>query len=111
MKPGRKLNDIIATEVMGWTKVKYGFGWQPPDRPGTECETPNYSGDIAAAWTIAEKLEKNFNFIGPGPDGWNAVFFIETDEFGRAIGSMGAIGETAAHAMCLAALRFIRERK
>lgn len=118
---GRELDALIAEKVMGWENVhKHGSRLVgiPPTQPGIPVclaggEIPPYSTDIAAAWEVVEKLQKdnpfwktsnyegwmNFN-LGPttGNDGfgWYA-------NFGDS--NTIAYGKTAPHAICLAALK------
>lgn len=96
MNPGRELDALIAERVMGG-KTKC------TEIPGYEF-IPNYSEDIAAAWEVVEKLKK------PRP-----IFNLECDQrLGRWNANFygaAAEGDTAPHAICLAALAALPEEK
>lgn len=68
-------------------------------------ELPKFSTDIAAARAVVEKLKDKFSFVGPCSEGWNAVFILKKDpDTGATMEYVGGVGETAPHAICLAAL-------
>lgn len=56
MKPGDKLDRLVAEKIMGWLPVDYGFGYQPPNDPSTQCLQP-YSTDISSAWEVVKRLK------------------------------------------------------
>lgn len=83
MKPGKELNDLIASKLFGWKftklsyvlalnynrlhvhpKIKDHFLLEPPEffdipedgRDRDHTDAPNYSTDIASAWLVVEKL-------------------------------------------------------
>ncbi len=109
MKPGRELDKLIARDVL---KLEESNGFY------IELDCPHYSTDIAAAWEIVEKLK-----IGNRctvADGWQSrdTLHIRFNDPGWCAGwvfpgadYMGAenwvFGETAAHAICLAALKAV----
>lgn len=78
MKPGRKLDALVAEKVFGWgnTKRCTGGGWSgnPPEymngcRFGDyrdRKEVPNYSTAIAAAWEVLMKFPRYFIAQGYG---------------------------------------------
>jgi hypothetical protein len=73
------------------------------DEPIESCNAPNYSTDIAAAWTVIEKMRAVNPFqpawfeISQLPTGWRANFVGDPHYY--------AYAETAPLAICLAALR------
>lgn len=98
MEPGLELDALIAEKVMGSPS---------PSEPGidqAEYERrrkrwhPAYSTDIAAAWEVFEKL---------------GDAMIERDETTErvhwkvVVGGIETFGETAPHAICLAALKTV----
>lgn len=106
MKPGRELDMLVAEKVMGlnnteyvkeWTQeqMKIVQGWWPK-------LYPNYSTDIAAAWEVVEKIQCRSFELNWHLDSYNFVRIykakFQTTNF--------VYGETAAHAICLAALKF-----
>lgn len=127
MQPGRELDALVAEMVIGyrrsfeskdnpglWYFEKDGFSVKPH-------EIPEYSTDIAAAWQLLEKLSLSIVWDGSAWACANAkeitvsvsangedtqpvvigVGFLVTDlpTIARA--------DTAPHAICLAALKFI----
>ncbi len=128
MKPGQELDALIAEKVMGLTKPECGWGegdngkgsfWNFPLRP--------YSTGIAAAWEIVDKgLIESLVKLKDGR--WYAKparleINFETDEEELTCGfsidygyyeipiyeenNEGAIANTAALAICLAALKVV----
>lgn len=131
--PGRELDALIAERVFGWIgcdpTVKWGkWKYGDPGDMWTEIEEPwcrghgrppwsgnlepypRYSEDIAAAWEVVEKLTTTTKQ-------W---FHLEQHSVGCAV-SFATVGagdrdfevkaeaETAAHAICLAALEAARQ--
>lgn len=121
LKPGRELDALVATKVMGWTlrrfwpvsdlrddRSKPCESWTAPG--GTyERQLPAYSTDIAAAWEVVEKFEvveliKGEEFarcrirVGKGHPAYEKGNDWVTDE-----------SDTSAipHAICLAALKAV----
>lgn len=107
MKPGRELDLLIANKVMGWkcTMIHSQYGDREP-----ECHhCPRYSTGIAEAWLVVEKVS-GCEFSLSYSDGlmapyWRAEFFIDSGDGGWAC----AGGESAPHAICLAALEALKE--
>lgn len=132
MNPGRELDVLIAEKVFG-TKVEFlnqSYGWRidyvadaqtcndPIDAAGMVdgWRLKRYSTDIAAAWQAVEKLKTEFpeleityvahtgethaQFIG-GPD---------NDTADHTHYRYYAKGSSAAHAICLAALKATQAR-
>jgi hypothetical protein len=125
VKPSRELDALVAEKVMGlewaafYTSSAYG-AWYSKTNLGPRTKEkgqlprpdfdslPAYSNDISAAWEVVEK-------IAPACDG---EFRLERDESGQWECEIGyhvadacypriAKGETAPHAICLAALKAV----
>jgi len=105
--PGRELDALVAEKVMGWIKRPKGAGtahlWISSDKQAFhESELPAYSTDIAAAWQVVEKLTRRDDKL---------FFTLETPISGSAwecwFSGEWAEGETASHAICLAALKAV----
>lgn len=121
MNPGRELDALVAENVLGYTrsnvyKDENGEPWMLGPKPYGHIPFParelsKFSTDIAAAWSVLEKLidrannDKDFKDKGPWHvkqnllGGW-AVF----------LGDRGGIivsCETVPHAICLAALKAV----
>ena len=109
MLPGRELDAVIAEKIMelevvrnkkgGWSIGEANY-WYTNDEPGGVLSNPlpEYSTDIAAAWEVVEKLQK----LNP--------LHIRSDITGRwfvSCGPFNASASTAAHAICLAALKAV----
>lgn len=115
LKPGRELDALVAEHVMGWepqtdisalTDAGYppnGEDWHAITGFSKDevniCWYPRYSTDIAAAWEIVASLT-GFNTLG------GKIFKLTFDgHFCCTLGDSYAHGETAPHAICLAALK------
>jgi hypothetical protein len=97
---GRELDALVAEKVMG------AKPWIAPGHGPTALNPPRYSTDIGAAWAVVEKLSREVGSVEVKthrrwmgwtcdvrpPDGKKADGFSET---------------SAAHAICLAALRAV----
>jgi hypothetical protein len=107
LKPGRELDQFVAEKVMGWKILSH---WEPnvPKHllDENQCEVipplfKFYSTDINAAWQIVDYLKdwhfslKRMSFYEKWH--WEAYFKARPT----------VIGETAPHAICLAALMAI----
>lgn len=105
MKPGRELDALVAEKVMGRTKPEH---FVPKN-----VWLPHYSTDIAASWEVVEKM-RSMGFYysvgsivalgGRGP--------TLTESHAAGFGKRNALfetvsGETAPHAVCLAALKAV----
>jgi hypothetical protein len=106
LQPGRELDALVAERVMGYPGD--GNVWHVTGDYARADDIPHYSTDIAAAWEAAETLLESHElemakltdgryfaqFIGgPAPDGFHPMH--------------KAIGDSAAHAICLAALKAV----
>lgn len=116
MKPGIELDDLVAEKVMGEPKInieptKFGeFSLEPGglnyngDKPITIDSSP-YSTEISAAWEVVEKLRN---------DKWSVMIhtivsnmWVAQLENNSGIPKLfyRILGNTAPHAICLAALK------
>lgn len=95
MKPGRDLDALVAEKVMGF--------WDTHAAQYGEVELPQYSTDMAAAWSVVEKLQAS-RLINVG-----TVTALVTAR--NAIGNTRVYAENEPlnfpHAICLAALKAI----
>ena len=110
MKPGRELDALVAEKIFGAKLIRSAFhenneviSCDFPDRrlgQGFD-QLPKFSTDIAAAWEVMEKFE-SVNRVERRyyPTHWWC-------ELGADIYSFEAIGDTAPHAICLAALKAV----
>lgn len=128
MKAGRKLDALIAERVMGWRLEDYGEGsiyfYAPRGTCGASCDhhlhlLPEFSTDIADAWSVVEKMKADKGFISitfyedypnkrtpsQGMDGppYKAHWSVSGLGIGYQEGKIAA--DTAPHAICLAALK------
>jgi hypothetical protein len=106
MTPGLELDALIAEKVMGLSVSKEiirdgsGARYYP--------ELLHYSTDIAAAWEVVEKMgtlprkdmQRGGFQVNYDDHGWTASFWREY-----------AFGESAPHAICLAALKALAPRE
>ena len=108
MPAGPKMNELMATEIMGWqlSKIHLGF-WATPLED--DCEYNHHdidewspSTDIAAAWPIAERLR--LCLIPRVDGGWNALPWEDVRDSGPLPASAGS-AHTAPLAICRAALK------
>lgn len=130
MKTGRELDALIAEKVMGLSLAhmpdardsKSGvivseisdsdvYFWDGRERDWSPI--PNYSTDVAAAWEVVEKFKSkkiefalirdvsiwqaSFQWNDSFPYHWDCIEWVD--------------GETAPHAICLAALKAVGVKK
>jgi len=101
MKPGRDLDALIAEKVFH-AKAKHFI--------------PYYSRDINAAWLIVEKLAPKI-FVGPLP--WISNGREYPNEYVASYDANDSYadcwdwvsGESAPHAICMAALEIVKEKE
>ena len=122
--PGRELDALVAEKVMGHDLRASPFrASEPFDLSAPNQSIPHYSTDISAAWEIVEKLkfgfyELSYNCLSPesfhasiGDDLKIHEGSPEIDGFKmKFIGilkSYEANGQSAPHAICLAALKSV----
>ncbi len=69
MPAGREMNELFEFRVMGYSKLPLPAvpTWQKPSAEGLQVhfDLPNYSGDIAAAWEVVERLRTVDEYICP----------------------------------------------
>lgn len=102
MKPGRELDALVAKKVMKWeyfpaqvtdTFVRLDYFFDPVSGEAHHHWSP--SADISAAWEVVEKLSPRFmQLTRRHGDLWWCEFY----------GEWPVEAQTAAHAICLAAL-------
>lgn len=115
MGPGRELDVLIAERVMG-----DDLSFRPADRledgikPGAifydvQPEPRPYSTDIACAWEVVEKFTDLCFSLSKVGDEWECELDSNDGKFlqnGPTVHVFGS-GETAPHAICLAALKAV----
>ena len=113
LKPGRELDALVAEKVMGWKREEYWTaigkgettwhtGLMGPDGLREVNNYPDYSTDIAAAWDIIDKADW-WSIESEYSSGVLAVIALNGGF------SWAAKGETAQHAICLAALMEVND--
>lgn len=112
LKPGRELDALVAEKVMGWARIimadqawaDVSNNWHS-DYMGTvggkRTVIPLFSTDIAAAWEVVEKFDDYGVWRHEGQAKHHAEFKREFGKWKR----WAAEGESASHAICLAALK------
>jgi hypothetical protein len=113
MSPGRDLDRLIAEKVMGRKVYGDRISREAPELDIPECWLPRYSSDIAAAWEVVEKLrDSNFQLtLVTTKLSALATFYtpqeriIWDNSLPEGHTPLKAIGDTAPHAICLAALK------
>lgn len=107
------MDALLAERVMGWTpQARSGVGFTTPEGEYRSIDIWTPSVDIAAAWQVVEKLDRDGwwwtldkTWTADGPDQWQVSLLpsesLQTDRRGDAL------APTAPHAICLAALRAV----
>ncbi len=114
-EPSRSLDAQVAL-FMGWKfsayvseDSKYRWLMRPPDgREGLVLEPPKYSTEIKHGWTVFEKMrdsglyccltiKSDYNYVYD-------VTWVHESDLEHEYHSIGFSVESAAHAICLAAL-------
>jgi hypothetical protein len=127
MKPGRDLDRLLAEKVFGWV-LDETYRRNPhiriPDGPEFDLDRkmvlkhhmlaqlegiPHYSTSIEAAWKVVEKAKPIGFKLERGLTGWFCQIEIPSMLNGKfvAVLSEAYFGVTAAHAICLAALKLV----
>ncbi len=129
MKPSRELDALIAERVMGHV-VSKDLAWQVTyNQADALVETTvdhtlrralqPYSTDISAAWSVVEKLKaimKPYDFhieitsCSEHPEEWQVgvEWFTEDEEYTKVRhGMFYSLSDSAAHSICLAALKVV----
>ncbi len=130
MEAGRELDALIAEKVMGWENNKDGptyYGhrheqiWAMNEVPVYDC--PAYSTDIAAAWEVVSagfveavvKLDDGRYGSIPAREDWSSdepklrcgFQLSHPGNYYEVPIAADCIGDTAPHAICLAALKAV----
>jgi hypothetical protein len=130
MKPGREIDILIAEKVMGYNLTRYDVSWYESgnlrieivkslakamelaeEKKGRILNFKSYSTDIEAAWEVVNKcigLREYFQFKITNyavRNEWTAHLEIHNDNLPSY--ELSASGETAPHAICLAALKTV----
>jgi len=114
LKPGRELDALVAEKVMGWKKIKppnpsFKLTWMWDRLEGALIEdaqlTPRYSTDIAAAWEVVGKFFKD----GKQTAVLSRPWLIPPDYYAWIQYGKRCPGESAPHAICLAALKAVEK--
>lgn len=109
MNPGRELDILVATRVMGYERwIDKGVEWYETKELRVrlnegEHRLPHFSTDVAAAWQVLGKLYETHSRFGLiFDDGiWNMK--VDSQNESDFIARSG----TAPHAICLAALKSV----
>ena len=119
MKPGPELDALVAEHVMGWKKIqvkqkKFNISWMWDRKEAClfrEVQVaPAFSTDLKLAWEV---LVKNHEYVSvqkgmytyPIQEQWTV--YLKTPYNNDTATGVEANGETAAHAICLAALKAV----
>lgn len=119
LKPSRELDALVAEKVMGLARIETlnsDGTWNAPlwalPTGGVMRELPRYSTDIAAAWEVVNRVRNtvgwNFAVIEDSAYeiGWWVAGWFDFRE-GPYEHEKSARGESAPHAICLAALKAV----
>ncbi len=63
LEPGRDLNMLVATKVMGWKYNEDYFESMGEIKRGPFAEKFDPSSDISAAWEVVEKLQESHLYV------------------------------------------------
>lgn len=116
MNPGRELDALVAKRIMGWNVGGYmnmqwvcndgkDTGWYLTEFGSQECNPFSPSTDIAAAWEVVDKLGERFSFYFHTRGRMTDISVIHWPD--NLKGGFDVSGETAPHAICLAALKAV----
>jgi hypothetical protein len=103
MKAGKKLDEMVAEHVIGWS-LREGQ-WYDPSGDTKKTLLP-FSTDVTTAWQVAERifeLERGFRLQLDGSKLWQARFYKSTAHTLETRAFL-VTGGTPAEAICLAAL-------
>jgi hypothetical protein len=110
--PGRDLDVLVATKVMGWVRLDDGVDphtsepferWRRSD--GSKYSgIPSYSTSIEAAWEVVEKLHLSLVW---NDEGWEVYTEDQVVDHELEHGGFAARERSAPHAICLAALKAV----
>lgn len=107
MTPGRELDALVASKVMGLRKTEDGILWYCEKLDTFFEDIPHFSSNISSAWLVVEKL--NLAVIPTEHGKWKATesVFIPECIYYEVNLDIASEGDTAPHAICLAALKAI----
>jgi hypothetical protein len=107
LKPGVRLNKLIAEHVMGWLKRPDGSLWNPGYRQDAPVYViPEYSLDISDAWIMEEKIA-NLRLMMPYTEALKSLCRAYPGDTPMTFDLVHA----APFLRCLAALEAVRYRK
>ncbi len=108
MKPGRELDALVAKKVLGCQVAGQGAyifcgcpSFPHGERSPDGMEIKHYSTDISSTWEVVEALKDQDFKLSYFPENkglWMAQFYDVRNTF---------FGESAAHAICVSALKSI----
>ncbi len=122
MKPGRELDALVAEKVMGFSRREprtwpdgslAGAGWRDDENstfyPDASDMLPHFSSDIAAAWEVVDLLERENYVVSVSQSKkyfktHQAAVQVQFKPYTDNLHDY-AFGESAPHAICLAALK------
>jgi hypothetical protein len=112
----RELDCCVAAEVMDWRNLSLayvtikGWGGHDPARSSRGVQpVPAYSSDIAAAFTIVDKLMESNFMVSVNASHESGCWCVVYPPSGSPIDS--AYADTPAKAICLASLAAVRAGK
>lgn len=106
-----EINKQVADKVMGW-EIAEGFPslHHRSGRKRFAVKTPSFTTDIAAAWQVVEKIQRNgwLFEVGYTPlGGWYADISAYDAKGNQTMKAIVASKESAPMAICLAALKAV----
>lgn len=119
MNSGRDLDALVAEKVMGWDVSRDSLWQEVYEQPDDFVETSKerklrrtlqpYSTDIATAWDVVDKMSEKGEWTLNGQErlGWTATFYASTGGMDAKVTRVEGTAETAAHSICLAALKAV----
>jgi hypothetical protein len=116
MKAGSIMNEAIAIKVMRWPLVQKKYegdgliwGFQSPQKHYLHYELPKFSGDIAAAWRVVERIPGQVDVIKLESGRFTCI--VDTGQkltrTGKMTMAISEGGDGAPEAICKAALRLL----
>lgn len=103
--------DAKIVELLGIGEKPNNDGWIFDGSRSFHVSRYPYSSSIELAFELVEKYKEEFNFVGPCPEGWNAVFIDWDDDLEEAVETYGAVGDTPAEAICKAFVYFMENKE
>lgn len=110
MNPSRELDKLVAEKVFGYEVVQHNQVGRPDwhyKLDGALVLLPQYSKHIASAWLVVEKLRSTSLAMGLAVGtNYDNKWFVA--DYG---GAKLSAGDTAPHAICLAALKAVGDTR